>query len=204
MQHFTLHIITHPEVFDGEIDAIISLMQNDMFYLHLRKPNMDETSYEDYVKLLPEKLYNRIILHSAYHLAEQYDFAGLHFSTNKRKLANDILFFCNRYTSCHSFEDVNICDIDFKQCFLSPVFDSISKQGYSAAFDVDNLTSFLSKDRKIKIIALGGIDANNIIEVQKMGFDGAAVLGAVWGRNPQKDDDFKSRLDEILKHVSQA
>ncbi|MGZ4048350.1 MAG: thiamine phosphate synthase, partial [Bacteroidia bacterium] len=36
------------------------------------------------------------------------------------------------------------------------------------------------KNNNTKIIALGGIDENTIQEAINLGFDGAAVLGAIW------------------------
>ena len=37
--------------------------------------------------------------------------------------------------SCHSFSDVEAIDGKEGYCFLSPVFDSISKEGYKANFE---------------------------------------------------------------------
>ncbi|MCB0410386.1 MAG: thiamine phosphate synthase, partial [Flavobacteriales bacterium] len=81
---------------------------------------------------------------------------------------------------CHSFEEVEKLDGEKEYCFLSPVFDSISKQGYKAKFDKEELRQFLKKDRKIKVIGLGGVNEENYSELIEMGFDGGAFLGSVW------------------------
>ena len=67
-------------------------------------------------------------------------------------------------------------------CFLSPIFDSISKEGYKANFDKLELKEFLAKDRKTKVIALGGLTEENYLEVLELGFDGGAFLGSVWNK----------------------
>ena len=82
--------------------------------------------------------------------------------------------------SCHSFADVEAIDENEDYCFLSPIFDSISKKGYSANFDNQELKEFLKKDRKTKVIALGGLTEENYLEVIQLGFDGGAFLGSVW------------------------
>ncbi len=71
----------------------------------------------------------------------------------------------------------------FNYTFLGPVFDSISKSGYGSALPDD---FFLTKtQKKIQVIALGGIDIANLDKVRKMNFDGAALLGTLWA-NPKK------------------
>ena len=63
---------------------------------------------------------------------------------------------------------------------MSPVFDSISKQGYKANFNKEELKKFLKKERKIKIMGLGGVTEDNYSELINLGFDGGAFLGSVW------------------------
>lgn len=66
-------------------------------------------------------------------------------------------------------------------CFLSPVFDSISKQGYAAgSFDQERLSSALARPARPPVIALGGITPDRVPQVHAMGLDGVAVIGAVW------------------------
>jgi thiamine-phosphate pyrophosphorylase len=77
-------------------------------------------------------------------------------------------------------------------CFLSPVYDSISKVGYRSA-------GFLGEEQKgeeqrrspsplaaalarapLPVLALGGVGPGKLRELRAAGFAGAAVLGAVW------------------------
>lgn len=59
---------------------------------------------------------------------------------------------------------------------LGPLFDSISKKGYRGK-------AHLFTAVPPNCIAIGGIDASNITHAKAMGFQGAALLGAIW-QNP--------------------
>ncbi|MCL2260086.1 MAG: thiamine phosphate synthase [Fibromonadales bacterium] len=96
--------------------------------------------------------------------------------------------------SAHSFEELE--NIDAEICFLSPIFDSISKQGYKAKYSKEELREGIAawkKKHSQKLFALGGVEASNIAELAELGFDGAAVLGAVW-----YSSDPVGALEEIL------
>lgn len=73
-----------------------------------------------------------------------------------------------------------------KYVFVSPVFNSISKNGYNSSFDLAELKISLKQfhDKKNndapQVIALGGMDEDKIGIARKIGFDGIALLGAVW------------------------
>lgn len=83
--------------------------------------------------------------------------------------------------SCHSLEEIrdNLAVCDY--LFLSPIFDSISKQGYGAAFDRKELEQAAARQLlQDKVYALGGVCAENIGTLLQIGFYGAAVLGDLW------------------------
>ena len=64
---------------------------------------------------------------------------------------------------------------------LSPIFDSISKKGYKAAFSAAELEE--ARLRGIidqRVMALGGVTFDKINEVKRMGFGGAMILGDAW------------------------
>ena len=83
--------------------------------------------------------------------------------------------------SCHSLEELSAYKAKFDYLFLSPIFDSISKKGYSGRFTREQLLA--ARDNGLidkKIIALGGITSGNIPIIRELGFGGVAVLGSVW------------------------
>ena len=64
---------------------------------------------------------------------------------------------------------------------LSPIFDSISKSGYRAAFTRDELIEAHRQGIiNERVLALGGVTFDRIDEVLEMGFGGAMILGDAW------------------------
>ena len=83
---------------------------------------------------------------------------------------------------------------DFDYAFFGPVFSSISKINYISVIE-DDLNLSLNKT-STKIIAIGGINEENIKNVFDMGFDGAAVLGAIWQKPKEAVNNFKNIHDK--------
>jgi thiamine-phosphate pyrophosphorylase len=84
--------------------------------------------------------------------------------------------------------------------FLGPIFDSISKENYTSRFPESLLYDL--KDKGVineKIIALGGINKENMHKVKDYGFGGVAILGALWENFPKQQDTEKllTRFKEI-------
>ena len=103
--------------------------------------------------------------------------------------------------SCHTLEEVQE---DKKTCdyvFLSPIFDSISKEGYSSKFTPEAIREAVKADIiDKKVIALGGIDEENILRVKDFGFGGAAILGGLWSKfNHNFDNNYQELIDHFRK-----
>ena len=83
--------------------------------------------------------------------------------------------------SCHSLEEVKEWKEKCDYVSLSPIFDSISKQGYHAAFSSTEIEE-ASRQGIIdkKVLALGGVTFNKIDDVLRMGFGGGMILGDAW------------------------
>ena len=95
-----------------------------------------------------------------------------------------------------SFDEIDDLKYEFDYIFLSPIFDSISKQGYLSNFDETELREYLNASGK-NIVALGGIDSVTAAKCADMGFYGVASLGYIWnpainGDSDQSIDNFKS------------
>jgi thiamine-phosphate pyrophosphorylase len=87
----------------------------------------------------------------------------------------------------HSIDTINQCK-SYDYIFLSPVFDSISKKGYSSNID---LNTFMQKKEAstfpTKVIGLGGVSKENITLLSDVGFDGAALLGSIWLKEKKEE-----------------
>lgn len=186
--------ITSPEFLSGEAIFIDNLFLQGLDLLHIRKPDAPLEAYKRFLLQIPKQWYSRIVLHEHFALAEEFGLHGIHL--NRRYSVAPNAFHGSISCSCHTIEEV-ITQKDSKDyVFLSPIFDSISKVGYHAAFSPTSLKqAAIENVIDEKVIALGGLTANNIPLVKEWHFGGVAFLGDIWKRmsDPQ--------VDEYLKHV---
>lgn len=190
--------ITMPDFFEGEADAIASLFDAGLEILHLRKPGASYAEMENLLRRLPAEYLGRIVVHGHFQLVSSWKLKGVHL--NGRNPVAPAGFTGHISRSCHSLEEVaeykRVCDY----VFLSPIYDSISKEGYASAFTPDCLRE--ARQAGIidaKVIALGGITADRLPEVGSLGFGGVALLGDVWQR---KGTDFIGHFKALLRSVS--
>ncbi|OUJ76018.1 thiamine phosphate synthase [Hymenobacter crusticola] len=184
---FTLLLISPPEENPTEIPTLVQLFEAGLGLFHLRKPEWTEAQLADYLRAVPAELHSRIVLHSHYALAQQYALHGLHLPARSRLTWRPSLLPAGQSlsTSFHTLAEVQQHRRRYDYVTLSPIFDSVSKAGYSSAFNLGALQKALGKlqrraDCAPQVIALGGITVDTIGAAQKVGFAGAAVLGAVW------------------------
>jgi thiamine-phosphate pyrophosphorylase len=196
-----LILISHPRFFEGENRIISSLMKRFHLTLHLRKPDATDEEYRLFLQSIPSHLHPEIMIHGAYALNEEFDLKGVHFSTANRMLADDYRTGI-KSTSCHSVEELKETDSAFDHQFLSPVFPSISKKGYKGNLDMQEVKEYLKQPRHSRVIALGGVDKEKIACLKDVGFDGVALLGAVWGDNPEDEDAVVERFREIFLMIN--
>ena len=187
-------IITSPDFISGEATFIGKLFLQGLDLLHLRKPEASLEACKRLLLQIPKHWYSRIVLHEHFDLAEEFGLHGIHL--NRRCLQVPNAYHGSISCSSHTIEEV-ITQKDSKDyVFLSPIFDSISKVGYHAAFPPTLLKqAAIQNIIDEKVIALGGITANNIPLVKEWHFGGVALLGDIWKRmsDPQ--------VDEYLNHI---
>ena len=181
-----LIVITLPRFFKGEESILSQLFDEGMQYLHLRKPNSDTNEIRRLLDRIPDIYYPRIILHDSFELAVEYALGGVNLNRRNKQVPNSFGGSISR--SCHSIDEIRqYQELDY--LFLSPVFQSISKEGYGNGFEMKVLKQ-ASDDGIIndKVIALGGIDLTTLPLLRPFCFGGAAVLGALWGNDPSTRD----------------
>lgn len=186
---FKLLVITPPKEIPCETEQVIKLFENGLKTLHLRKPGADADQIIQYLEQIPYEFHPRIVLHSHYFLNKTFHLKGIHLNSiqkedktllNTALPAQDIRGIPQTIScSCHSIEEVETIHPIFNYAFLSPIFDSISKSGYTSTFSAEDLTHLPLAVKK-RGIALGGCNERNMEKIKMMGFQGAAVLGAIW------------------------
>jgi hydroxymethylpyrimidine kinase/thiamin-phosphate pyrophosphorylase len=186
--------ITSPEFLSGEAIFIDKLFSQGLDLLHLRKPEASLEAYKRLLLQIPKHWYSRIVLHEHFALAEKFGLHGIHLNRRCSQVPDS--FRGSISCSCHTLEEVKKQKASKDYVFLSPIFDSISKVGYHAAFSPTLLKqAAIENVIDEKVIALGGITANNIPLVKEWHFGGVALLGDIWKRmsDPQ--------VDEYLNHI---
>lgn len=179
-----LIVITHPEMLPGEAGIINQLFAQGLARLHVRKPDATEAELRALLERIDPQFRGRIALHQHHELAEVFGITGLHFTESNRLMQSEGTLKILKNggftisTSTHNPEELERLSHSFNHAFLGPVFDSISKEGYPSKFP----GNFRLEKHSFpgKIIALGGVHAENLKSALEMGFDGAAVLGSIW------------------------
>ncbi len=187
-----LIVITTPNFFDGESDLINLLFHNGLRRLHLRKPDAPLEDYEGLLRRIEPQFRHNVVLHDHFHLAFKYNVLGIHLNRRNSEIPDNFSGSVSR--SLHTEEELAVMKNKYNYVTLSPIFDSISKQGYNSAFEHEKLLE-MKKNGIIdsRVIALGGITAHNISQLKQYGFGGAMVLGSLW----EKKDDEKEFLAEF-------
>lgn len=191
-----LILMTTPYFFVEEHQILNALFDEGLEILHLRKPNTEPVYSERLLTLITENYRKRIVVHDHFYLKNEYNLKGIHL--NHRNPDLPVKYKGHISCSCHTTEEVmahkKVCDY----VFLSPIFDSISKENYSSHFSKATLRELAHKkviDKKV--VALGGVGLDNLAEVKDLGFGGAVILGDIWNRfSIHSDQDFK----ELILH----
>lgn len=176
-------VITPEERIQRETEIINELFQEGLDLLHIRKPLISREELKDFIRKIDMQFHHQLVLHSHYDLAKDFNISRFHFREIDRqnglfKPFKDKLI----STSVHDIETFNELHEEWNYAFISPVFPSISKKGYGKDSTILNDIKKRSNST-VKLIALGGINENNIHEVFNSGADGVALLGAIWGSN---------------------
>ena len=172
--------VTSPSFFDGEASFIGRLLSGGADLVHLRKPGAAESDCARLLDKLTAEERKRIVIHDFFELAGPYGLHGIHLNARRSEIPAGYTGHVSR--SCHSLEEVKRWKPVCNYVFLSPVFDSISKQGYRAGVTPEILRR-ASGEGIIdeKVIALGGVTPDKLQLLHSLGFGGAAMLGYVNG-----------------------
>ncbi|MBQ0057112.1 MAG: bifunctional hydroxymethylpyrimidine kinase/phosphomethylpyrimidine kinase [Bacteroidales bacterium] len=172
-------VITRPQFTADEADAITAKFQSGLQRLHLRKP---DSSIDDYRRLLsgiPACYHSRIVIHEHFQLLDEFSLCGVHL--NRRNPEAPAGWTGHISCSCHTLEEVREKKARFDYVTLSPIFDSISKQGYASHFSIDQLEE-AHRQGIIdgKVCALGGVTPGRTEMLHGLGFGHIMVLGDAW------------------------
>ena len=199
----------------NELELLNKLFQEGLAYYHLRKPDKDYEGHSAYLEKIDSKFHDRVVVHLYHELIADFNLKGIHFQEQKRRdvltgyelKEKEVRTLLNNYlaslgvesakikmisSSFHEPNELQDCNFNFDYHLLSPVFSSISKKGYKGrGFDVNHIDK--------KVIGMGGVTKNNLLEIQKLGFQGIGVLGGIWN-SKTPIEDFKA-MQEFYRNT---
>lgn len=181
-------IVISPESHDPrELPVVRALFAAGLERYHLRKPNWSSAELETWLGALSPDERRHVVVHAHPELVQPWGLAGQHERDEGTFTERSPVSLGLRSRSCHDLETLRACLGTYDAVLLSPIFASISKPGYGPSGTIDLsalkelLTSRSPEQRRTAVYALGGIDAANTETCRSLGFDGVAVLGAIWG-----------------------
>jgi thiamine-phosphate pyrophosphorylase len=173
----------------NEIEILHQLFEEGLECYHFRKPFKNYEEHVSYLNRIDKKYHDRIVVHNFHELINEFNLKGIHFQEQERKDSIDnpgkyfknLEMYCKTISSSfHEPEDIENCYFEFDYHFLSPVFTSISKEGYEGrGFDVNHIDK--------TIIGMGGVSSKNIESFKTLGYKGVGILGGIWNSNNPVD-----------------
>ena len=193
----------------SEPKQVVSMFEHGLETLHLRKPKFSSKDLVEYLELIPSEYHDRIVIHSHHKLAKKFNLKGVHFSkvhrdknyNTKLKYLTFRLKFRNILTtrSCHKIHKLEENANRYSYVFLSPMFESISKKSHSGLFNNRHITKALAT-KKHTVYALGGVDESKFKDLNDLGFEGVALLGAIWNTEQEPLNAYLSAV-EVIKDL---
>lgn len=207
MSNFKVIVYSAETIVKDEIYYLNDLLASGLQQLHLRKPNTPKSVLENLIVNIDPRYHSKIVVHHHYDLLDKYSLMGIHLTNKYLAKAHPLNLHTviqaakiKKYTlsrAIHSIEELKLIDDCYDFVSLSPIFNSISKQGYEGK--LSQFAEFASiKKNGLKVYALGGITKENIQMCNDMGFDGAMALGTIW-RNTEPTQNYKELLNSIYQ-----
>jgi len=189
-------VVISPEHDEPREPAILGeLFAAGLERYHVRKPDWSREKLGAWLGALPIAWRPRLVLHQHHELVTALGLAGVHFRDERSPLnlsgparhgGRGHVDRAATSRACHDLATLRNALGRYDAVFFSPVFSSISKPGHgpcgkSSHDEVAALLAHRTTDeRRTAVLALGGITAETAPQALALGFDGVAVLGAVW------------------------
>jgi thiamine-phosphate pyrophosphorylase len=196
-------VVISPEGEDPREPAVVSeLFAAGLERYHVRKPSWSHEKLEGWLRSFSADARAKMITHQHHDLTAPLGLRGIHFrddskvgrvvpnpppreirQPNEQRVKDNAPYLSR---SCHDLTTLRSALGYYDSVFFSPIFPSLSKPGYGprADFPTTEVISLLSHrtpaERRTAVVALGGITAITAPRAIAFGFDGVAVLGAIW------------------------
>jgi len=188
-----LIVISAESILVDEVKIVNQMFEAGLQRFHFRKPNCSDIDCVSFLKQIPNEYKNRVFYHQNHSIVSKYKIGGIHLTEKLRKSISEkelqamhqslSKYSISLSSSIHQIDEIESVSSCFESLFISPVFDSISKQNYLANESILKVENKILEKRKL--IALGGITTKNIDQLKEKKFFGVAILGSIWNHeNP--------------------
>ena len=183
-------IVLSPEnAYPGERQWVNRLFAAGLRRFHLRKPGWRDADFEAYLENISPDWRTKVVVHQCHGAVEKYHLGGWHCKDREEQLKSipplraSVPFPTTLSRSIHRLDDLDGDLTSWDYVFLSPVYRSITKANYGPRWERTELEAAIRRCKDLspaKVYALGGVEPGNIPDCALMGFDGVALLGAIW------------------------
>lgn len=176
-----LVIITLEQGPEDEVQTIKELVSGGII-VHLRKKSWSKEQWLGFIQQFSAEEKKKMTLHGTLDLASELGVGGIHFADGQEVVLSNL----RTSQSLHAPEKLKSKNqLDY--ALISPVYDSISKEGYKANVDLHAFNELVANNEiKCPVYALGGITTEKLNELASYGFQGAALCGAFWSQPRQQ------------------
>lgn len=177
----TFIVLSPTKSLRNEAKIVCSLFEQGLEWYHLRKPRWTAERVQSWIKSIPKAYRSRIVLHQFPELVEKFSLGGFHVQAGtdfpECVPATKISVQCREYADLEKLGNRY-------SVLLGPIFPRDDRDLTTPTRTWQEFAAILAYWRKHggnnKIYAFGGISEQNIKICKKAGFDGIAVVGAVW------------------------
>lgn len=199
---FLLIGITPPASVGDEHQHAFYFLEQCIDILHVRKPSFSEREMRNY--LLPyceAGLASRIVLHSHFSLAKELGLRGVHINEHAKQDPEVWHKFKCVSVAIHHLSELFVSTYQtLDYAMVSPLFSSISKEGYCPQFSLSEFQNALIATN-YPVVALGGVTPERIPLLRQIGCRGAAFLGYLWQTG--SISDWQKTVDNLRSYKNE-
>lgn len=171
-------VITSEVDFENQVRRLNNLLIYGLHSIHVRFPNASKSDYTRFINYIDPVYRHRLVVCNYFELVEETGVGGVHLNASNLHLYPQFVGKCRISVSAHSIEELESLPFVPTYALLSPIFDSISKQGYFANHDLKHIKQRL-QSLSFPVLALGGFTPDNQSLCYEYGFAGGATLGYI-------------------------
>lgn len=211
-------VVISPEADRADEHAVLAAMfRAGLGRYHVRKPHTSADQLARWIEGVPACWRPRLVLHQHHQLVATHGLGGWHWRDDRAAGATvDASAESGtpstpamiRSRSCHEVTTLRASLAQFDSVFFGPVFPSLSKPGYGPtnAGTGEMLRAALAArtagERRTVVFAIGGITVETAPRARELGFDGVAVLGAIWQAPDPESAFHRLWQSDAMRHAA--